>query len=126
RYLILKESLHNVDLARQIERLQFQLEIEKKEKENDLLIASHQADEATMERQRLQNLMLVIIIFFVSILSAVHWFNSRKRRDINYKLASKNAEIQMQREEIIRQNENLSRRNAQLSDLNLEKDTLMS
>lgn len=126
RYLILKESLHNVDLARQIERLQFQLEIEKKEKENDLLVASHQADEATMHKQRLQNLMLVIIIVFVSILSAVHWFNSRKRRDINYKLAGKNAEIQMQREEIIRQNESLSRRNAQLSDLNHEKDMLMS
>lgn len=126
RYLILKESLHNVDLARQIERLQFQLEIEKKEKENELLVASHQADEATMHKQRLQNVMLVIIIVFISILSAIHWLNSRKRRDINYKLAGKNAEIQMQRAEIIRQNENLSRRNAQLSDLNHEKDTLMS
>lgn len=126
KYLILKESLHNVDLARQIERLQFQLEIEKKEKENELLIASHQADEATMHKQKLQNLMLVIIIVFVSILSGIHWLNSRKRRDINYKLAGKNAEIQMQREEIIRQNESLSRRNAQLSDLNHEKDTLMS
>lgn len=126
KYLILKESLHNVDLARQIERLQFQLEIEKKEKENELLVASHQADEATMHKQRLQNLILIIIIVFISILLAVHWFNGRKRRDINYKLAGKNAEIQMQREEIIRQNESLSRRNAQLSDLNLEKDTLMS
>src|SRR5690606_27790231 len=70
--------------------------------------------------------MLVIIIVFISLLSAVHWFNSRKRRLINYKLAAKNAEIQLQREEIIRQNENLSRRNMQLPELNHEKDTLMS
>ncbi|MDV3310062.1 MAG: tetratricopeptide repeat-containing sensor histidine kinase [Cyclobacteriaceae bacterium] len=121
RYLILKESLQNVDLTRQIERL-----IEKREKEHQLLIASHEAAEATLHRQRLQNIMLVIIIVFISLLSAVHWFNSRKRRLINYKLAAKNAEIQLQREEIIRQNENLSRRNMQLSELNHEKDTLMS
>lgn len=126
QYLILKESLHNIDLARQIERLRFQLEIEKKEKENELLVASHQADEATMNKQRLQNAMLVIIIVFISVLTGIHWFNSRKRRDINYKLASKNAEVQTQREEIIRQNDNLSRRNAQLSDLNHEKDMLMN
>lgn len=126
QYLILKESLQNVDLTRQIERLQFQLEIEKREKAHQLLQASHQAAEATMHKQRLQNIMLVIIIVFISLLSAVHWFNSRKRRMINYKLAAKNAEIQLQREEIIRQNESLSRRNLQLSELNHEKDTLMS
>lgn len=126
RYLILKESLQNVDLTRQIERLQFQLEIEKREKERQLLIASHEAAEATLHKQRLQNIMLVIVIAFVSVLSAILWFNGRKRRMINYKLAAKNAEIQLQREEIIRQNESLSRRNMQLSELNHEKDTLMS
>jgi signal transduction histidine kinase len=126
KYLILNGSLQNVDLARQIERLRFQLEIEKKEKENELLVASHRANEATLNKQKLQNVMLVIIIVFISILSGIHWFNSRKRRDINYKLAGKNAEIQMQREEIVRQNEKLSRRNAELSELNHEKDTLMS
>jgi len=126
QYLILKESLQNVDLTRQIERLQFQLEIEKREKAHQLLVASHEAAEATMHKQRLQNIMLVIIIVFISVLYGVHWFNSRKRRLINYKLAAKNAEIQLQREEIIRQNENLSRRNMQLSELNHEKDTLMS
>jgi tetratricopeptide (TPR) repeat protein len=40
KYLILKESLQNVELARQIEKLQFQLEIEKKEVENEQLKAS--------------------------------------------------------------------------------------
>jgi signal transduction histidine kinase len=126
QYLLLKESLQNVDLTRQIERLQFQLEIEKREKAHQLLVASHEAAEATMHKQRLQNIMLVIIIVFISVLYGVHWFNSRKRRLINYKLAAKNAEIQLQREEIIRQNESLSRRNLQLSELNHEKDTLMS
>jgi signal transduction histidine kinase len=126
RYLILKETLQNVDLTRQIERLQFQLEMEKREKEHQLLRASHEAAEATLHKQRLQNMMLVVVIVFISVLYAVHWFNSRKRKLISYKLAAKNAEIQLQREEIIRQNESLSRRNLQLSELNHEKDTLMS
>jgi signal transduction histidine kinase len=123
QYLILKGSLQNVDLTRQIERLQFQLEIEKKEKENEILQASQLGN---LRQQKLQNVMLVIIIVFISVLAAVHWFNGRKRKAINEKLALQNAEIKKQREEIVRQNRKLSRRNMELSELNHEKDTLMS
>lgn len=126
RYLILKESLQNVDLTRQIERLQFQLEIEKKEKENELLLAEQKTNEVVIQQQKLQNVMLVIIIVFISILTTVHWRNSIKRKVVNHKLALQNSEIQKQREEIVRQNEKLSRRNIELSELNHEKDTLMS
>jgi hypothetical protein len=36
-YLILKDSMKDLDLARQVERLQFEIEIERKERENELL-----------------------------------------------------------------------------------------
>lgn len=126
RYLILQESIQNVDLTRQIERLQFQLDIEKKEKENEILTAKQTANEALINQQKLQNTMLVIIILFISVLAGVHWWNSRKRKEINEKLGQQNEEIKAQRTEIVRQNEKLSRRNHELSDLNHEKDTLMS
>ena len=126
RYLILQESIQNVDLTRQIERLQFQLEIEKKEKENEILTVQQTANEALINQQKLQNTMLVIIIAFISVLAGVHWWNSRKRKEINEKLGQQNEEIKAQRSEIVRQNEKLSRRNNELSDLNHEKDTLMS
>jgi signal transduction histidine kinase len=126
QYLILNESIRNVDLTREIERLQFQLEIEKKEKENEILLARQTANEALINQQKLQNTLLVIILVFISVLAGVHWWNSKKRKEINVKLGQQNEEIKSQREEIMRQNQKLSSRNQQLSELNHEKDTLMS
>lgn len=126
KYLILKESLQNIDLTRQIERLEFQLKIEKKEKENELLKANENKSQATIQQQRWQNIVLIVIVSCVSLLVLFQWLNSRKRRMVSIWLTAKNKEIQLQREEILGQNENLNKRNHQLSDLNNEKDTLMS
>ena len=126
QYLILKDSTKDLDLARQVERFQFEIEIERKEKENELLKVDQAKTEAIVEQQKLQNIILIIIVGFVSVLSFIQWRNSKKRREINEKLEQQNQFIQNQRQEIIDQNEKLHRRNQQLSDLNLEKDTLMS
>ena len=80
---------------------------------------------AIIEQQRLQNMILIIIIGFVSLLGFIQWRSSKKRREINEKLAQQNQFIQNQRQRIVDQNEKLSRRNQQLSDINHEKDTLM-
>lgn len=125
-YLILKDSIKDLDVARQVERLQFEIEIERKEQENELLKVSRSKNEAIIQQQKLENIILLVIIGFVSILGIVQWRNSKKRRETNDKLAQQNQFIQSQREEIILQNEKLSRRNQELSDLNHEKDTLMS
>ena len=126
QYLILRDSIKDLDLARQVERLQFEIEISRKEQENELLKVNQVKNSALIQQQKLQNLILIVIIAFVSILGVLQWMNSKKRRATNEKLIQQNLEIQQQREEIVRQNEKLSRRNQQLSDLNHEKDTLMS
>ena len=125
-YLVLRDSVKDLDLARQVERLQFEIEIERKERENELLKVNQAKTAITVEQQRLQNIILIVIVGFVSILSFVQWRNSKKRREVNETLEQQNRFIQNQRREIVEQNEKLSRRNAQLSDLNHEKDTLMS
>lgn len=125
QYLILKDSIKDLDLAREVERLQFEIEIERKERENELLKIDQVKTEAIIKQQRLQNIILIIIIAFVSILGFIQWRNSKKRNEINEKLAQQNQFIQNQREEIVDQNEKLFRRNQQLSDINHEKDTLM-
>lgn len=125
-YLILKDSIKDLDLARQIERLQFEIEIERKEQENDLLKERQAKDTALIEQQRLQNIILVVVVASVSLLGFAQWRNNKKKREANEKLAQQNQFIQNQREEIIQQNEKLFRRNQELSDLNNEKDTLMS
>lgn len=125
-YLILKDSIKDLDLARQVERYQFEIEIQRKEQENELLKANHSRNEAIIQQQKLQNIILIVIILFTSILGFIQWRNGKKKREINEKLALQNQFIQNQREEIVQQNEKLSRRNQELSDLNHEKDTLMS
>jgi signal transduction histidine kinase len=126
KYLILKDSIKDLDLARQVERLQFEIEIQRKEQENELLKVNNAKTEAVVQQQRLQNIILIAIIGFISILGFLLWRNGVKRREVNEKLVTQNTEIQKQREEIVKQNEKLSKRNQQLSDINHEKDTLMS
>ena len=119
RYLILKDSIKDLDLTRRVERLQFEIDIQRKEQENELLKANEARNAAVIQQQRLQNIILIGIVLWVSVVGVLQWVNAKKRRAINEKL-------QQQGEEIKRQNEKLSRRNQQLSDLNHEKDTLMS
>jgi signal transduction histidine kinase len=126
QYLILKDSIKDLDLTRQVERLQFEIEIQRKEQENELLKANEARTSAIILQQRWQNIILIVIVVSVSVLMFLQWLNSKKRRAINEKLLQQNIEIQDQRSEIVRQNEDLSKRNQQLSDLNHEKDTLMS
>lgn len=126
RYLILKESLQSVELARQIEKLQFRLEIEKKESENEILKANSARNDAIIAQQRLENIILIAAIVFVSALFYMQYRNTQKKREINKKLEYQYQEIQKQQQEIAVQNEKLEKRNFELSELNHEKDTLMS
>jgi signal transduction histidine kinase len=126
KYNILNERLQNQELNNQIERLLFQLQIEKKEKENELLKANQLKIEATIAKQRSQNILLLIVLISLGGLAVMLWTASRGRRVINRQLVLQNQQIDIQRIEITRQNENLSRRNLELSELNNEKDTLMN
>jgi signal transduction histidine kinase len=118
--------LQNKDLNRQIDRLQFQLEIEKKERENEVLKAEQSRNVALISQQRIQNIMLVIVVISVTAIATISWYNNRRRRLINHKLALQNSHIVTQREEISKHNENLFRNNQVLQDLNQEKNTLMN
>jgi signal transduction histidine kinase len=125
-YLILKDSVKDLDVARQVERLQFEIEISRKDQENELLKANEAKNSLVIQQQKLQNIILISVILSVSAILFITWRASKKRKEINRKLEEQNKFIQAQRLEIIDQNEKLSRRNQELSDLNYEKDTLMS
>lgn len=133
KYTELNHALDNAEVARTIERLEARFEIEKKNQENEILLAQQARDEAIIERQQIQNIALTIIIFAISSLLVFIWVMSSKRRADNVKLKEKNEEIAAQREEISRQNdhintqnEKLQKRNIDLAQLNQEKDTLMN
>jgi signal transduction histidine kinase len=126
QYLIIKDSIKDLDLARQVERLQFEIDIEHKEQENELLKVNESKNAAIIQQQKFQNYGLIAVVAFVSVLGIVQWLNSTKHKQNSEKLEQQNDEIHKQRTEIIRQNKKLSSRNDELSDLNHEKDTIMS
>lgn len=126
QYLILKEKLTNVDLARQIEKLQFQLEMEKKEGENNLLKANEARNQSIIRAQRIQNITLIIIVALTTALIILLWYNNKKRREVANRLLQQKQKIEKQREEILYQNEQLARHVEELERLNHEKDTLMN
>jgi len=123
---ILQEQIKNTDLQRQIERLQFLLQIEKKEKENELLKAAQIESESLISSQRQQNRLLLLVIISVTGVMLIFWFFSRKRRILNLQLQEQNEQILKQQEEISKVNEHLKNQNLQLSELNGEKNSLMN
>jgi len=126
QYLVLNDSIKDLDFARQIDRLQFQLEIEKKEKENELLKLNEAHQAAIIDRQRSQNLLLFIVSLFAISSAGVAWYYSIKRRHANLVLAAQNKFIDLQRKQIEKRNVDLSIQNQKLGDLNHEKDMLMN
>ncbi len=126
QYLVLKDSIEDLELARQVERLQFELQIETKEKENELLKLQKTQAETVVSRQRLINILSGVVIAFLAVLAIISWRLSKRRKMVSDRLAIQNQQISSHQEEIDFQNEALSKRNQLLSDIINEKDTLMS
>jgi len=126
QYLILNDSIKDLDLARQVDRLHFQLEIEKKEKENELLKLNEAHQAVVIDRQRNQNLLLFIVLLLAVSSAGVVLYYSRKRIQANLLLKAQNKFIELQRKQIGKRNADLSTQNQKLGELNHEKDMLMN
>jgi len=126
QYLVRKDSIKDLDLTRQVDRLQFQLEIEKKEKENELLKLSEAHQSAVIAKQEGQNMVQLAVMLCSISIAAMFWFYSRKRNRVNLKLEAQNQFIELQRKQIEKRNVDLSLQNHKLADLNHEKDMLMN
>ncbi len=132
-YAKLDKRLSNTEVARTIERFESRLEVEKRDRQNELLVANQARDQAIIERQRIQNIALLVVIVVVIILGLNLFITNRKRKQANLRLHEKNTRIAMQREEITAQNDQigeqnkkLKRRNEELAEINNEKNTLMN
>jgi signal transduction histidine kinase len=123
---LLNEKIQNADLNKEIEKLQFQLQIEKTERENESLRVQQANDESLIAYQRFQNIALIIVIVFVAGIALLLRSIGLKRRKINQKLEEQNLHILSQQQEITKKNEALIRRNNELDEINHEKDTLMN
>jgi tetratricopeptide (TPR) repeat protein len=107
QYIILKDSIAQLALAMKEERLKFHLAIEKQAQENELLKASQARKQAIIEKQKLQNFILIVAICSVSIILFLLWRSWKKTQRNNDKLA-------MQKEKIESMNSLLNIKNATL------------
>ncbi len=133
KYSEIRANMDNSEAARTIERLEARIDIENKEKENELLMAEKRADQAIIDRQRLQNILLTVAVLTALVFLVMLYKVNGRRRKTNAKLREKNLHIAQQREEIkiqndkiANQNDKLRKRNEILAALNNEKDTLMN
>jgi len=126
QYLVLKDSIKDLDLARQVDRLQFQLEIEKKDRENQLLKLAQVNQKAIIAQQKTQNIALLIGILCSAIVAVTLGYYFKKRSRNNELLSAQNKFIELQRKQIEKRNIDLTHQNQRLEELNHEKDMLMN
>lgn len=119
RYFALKDSALDLELARRVEQVQFELQIETNKKENELLKLRQEKAESDLSQEKLRNTLYLTLVFFFLMLLAITFFVYRKQRDTNKRLEQQNKRID-------NQNELLHTQNRQLQELNHEKNTLMS
>jgi len=125
-FALLNEKIKNTDLLIEIDRLQFQLMIEKIEAENKVLKTSQLNNETLIAEQRFQNSVLLIIVISSLLISALLVLYNTKRKATNLRLSQQNEKIETQQKVISEANDILIGRNRELNELNNEKDSLMS
>ena len=133
QFVLMKDSLHNAEKAKNIERLEARLELEKKENAYALLKATEAQSQITIREEKAKNVALTVIVILVLALTGLLWITNARIKKKNGMLALQKAKIEEQsikinhqNEKIQDQNEALQKRNTKLAELNKEKDNLMS
>jgi tetratricopeptide (TPR) repeat protein len=93
-YLVLKDSVHDVNLNERIAKFQFQLEIGRKQQENEVLKANQVKNESIIRHQYRQGIGLVVIAALATVLFYFQWRNARRKKAANQKLKENKAEIE--------------------------------
>lgn len=93
-YLVLKDSVNDINLTDRIAKFQFQLEIERKQQENELLKANQAKNESIIQHQYQQGIGLGLITLLALGLLYFQWRGVRKNKIANQRLAAQKAEIE--------------------------------
>lgn len=103
QYVVLKDSIQDLDMSGRIAQFQFQIEIERKQRENELLKTQEARSEAIIMQQKQQRIGLIVLVLLITAMLYIQWRNSRKRQAANQILFSQKNQIEQQKEEIKKQ-----------------------
>ena len=93
-YLVLKDSVNDINLTDRIAKFQFQLEIERKQQENELLKANQAKSDSIIRHQYLQATALGIILLLTLGMLYFQWRNARRKKVANQTLAEQKQKIE--------------------------------
>lgn len=118
-YISLNDTIYSNDLARQIKEMEVLFEVERKNKQIELLNKDKAITDAQLANEHLLRNVLTGSIALVILIMLFLLRNVLLKQRINKVLADKNTEISIQQEEIARQNEQLQSFNADLQKENI-------
>ena len=126
QYSLLKDSLFNDKKTQQLAYIEESYEIEKKDRENELLRQQQATQDEVIKRQTLQVKVLIggVITFLIF---AIYYYriNEQKRRT-NELLSQQNEEINSKQKELLAANRSLQVSEQQLHQANMELQTVNS
>lgn len=88
QYLVLKDSLNDIHISERIASFQFQIEIERKQQEYEILKVQEARNEEIIRQQNQQRVGLIILVALVSVLLYFQWKNSQLTKKRNNLIAN--------------------------------------
>lgn len=120
KYVSLHDSLAKSEAQENIKTLQAEFEVERQEKENQLLLEKQEKQDLIIQRQRLYSIFVTVALaLFIGLLVLLFSVLRQRKRHFEI-LYAKNQEIMQQKEEIMTQNEILNVRNEEIKTQNEE------
>ncbi len=111
QYLVLKDSVNDINVSDRIAKFQFQLEIERKQQENEILKANQLRDQSIIKQQEQQRAGLALLALLVTVLLYFQWRHAKKRKEANEKLSQQKLRIEEINAELAQLVDETSRRN---------------
>jgi len=132
-YLEARKQFENVESARKIQQAESRLEIERRDREKELMQVKLTTDQALIDRQYFNNLALGIILLMIIIVVVILTLSIRRRRqktieleELNLRTEQLKLQIENAANDVLETNEELITSKEQLEEINNEKDMLLN
>lgn len=99
-YQFFKDSLSNSENNKIIKEIEAKYEVDKKKKENELLIAKNELSAAEIKRQQMFSYIILIGLIMVSALSFFIFNGLKKQRKANIIIFNQKQEVEQQKQKI--------------------------
>jgi len=118
-YLSLKDSLSSIEMNKQIQRmkLQFSLELEQKQAENELLRALDSKNNIIIKKQQTINTIYGVALVIIIAIAFLQYRNAKIKNQLNIELEKKQEKILRQSEELLASHEQIEKINNNLEKL---------